>query len=137
MTMADIRCDELFEALVDSVGVKAFAANLHLSARQVHRMLSGAQPNPVTRLCEALAAGDGFAATATLDLLCQRWGGHFVESADNLAGANVNAIKEAAEAIVAITEGRSVRMTVKEIREAISALTALERHLREKQNPRE
>ncbi len=128
--MAETRCDELFEALVDSIGVKAFAANIGLSARQVHRMLSGTQPNPVTRLCEALAAGDGFAATATLDYLCQRWGGHFVEYADNLAVANVNAVKEAAEAIIAITEGRSVRMTVKEIREAISALAALEGYLR-------
>jgi hypothetical protein len=48
---------------------------------------------------------------------------------ENLAAANVNAVKESAEAIVAISEGRSVRVTVKEIREAIAALAALERRL--------
>lgn len=127
--MGDIRCDELFEALVESVGVKAFAANLNLSNRQVHRMLSGAQPNPVRRLRDAMASGDGMVSVAVLDHLCQEHGGHFVPCDVDLDVANVNAVKESAEAIVAITEGRSVRVTVKEIREAISALAALERYL--------
>ena len=76
--MSDIRSDELFEALVDSVGVKAFAVNLGVSSRQVHRMLSGAQPNPVRRVRDALASGDGMVATTTLDYLCQEHGGYFV-----------------------------------------------------------
>ena len=45
-------------------------------------------------------------------------------------GAGVKAVKEAAEAIVAITEGGPVRMTVKEIRDAIAALAALEKLLK-------
>jgi len=127
--MGDIRCDELFEALVDSVGVKAFAANLGLSSRQVHRMLSGTQPNPVRRLRDALAAGDGMVSMTVLDYLCAEHGGYFVPLDIELDVADVNAVKESAEAIVAITEGRSTRVTVKEIREAVSALAALERHL--------
>ncbi len=130
------RCDELFEAMVESVGVKAFAANLGLSARQVHRMLNGAQPNPVGRLCDALNACEGLTAQAAIDHLCQCRDGYFVAYTQDLDAANVNAVKEAAEAIVAITEGRSVRMTVKEIREAVAALAALEHRLKEPDEPK-
>lgn len=127
--MSEIRHDELFEAMVNSVGVKAFAANIGLSTRQIHRMLSGTQPNPVRRFCEAIGACDGPIADEALDGLCRYCGGYFVRLATDLAKANVNAVKESAEAIVAISEGRSPRVTIKEIREAIAALAALEHRL--------
>ena len=132
--MSYARCDELFEAMTESVGVKAFAANMGLSARQVHRMLAGSQPNPVRRFCEALAACEGLAADAVLDYACQRRGGYFVPMGEDLQAANVNAVKESAEAIVAIMEGRSPRVTVKEIREAISALASLEQRIEKQQS---
>ena len=131
--MAHTRCDELFEAMTESVGVKAFAANMGLSTRQVHRMLNGSQPNPVSRMHESLAACDEPAAAAALDYLCQQRGGHFVTLADDLDMAGANAVKESAEAIVAIVEGRDPRVTVREIREAIAALAALEQRLQQQQ----
>jgi hypothetical protein len=133
--MSELRQDELFEALVESVGVKAFAANIGLSTRQIHRMLNGTQPNPVGRLREAIAAGEPAIGDQALDWLCRQCGGYFVRLATDLAKANVNAVKESAEAIVAISEGRSVRVTVKEIREAIAALAALEQRLTSRERP--
>ena len=127
--MSDPHCDELFLAMVDSVGVKAFAGRLGLSTRQIHRMLGGTQPNPLARLCEALAACEPAAAEAGIDCMARRMGGYFVRLPGSLEQANVNAVKEAAEAIVAISEGESVDITVREIREAIAALAALERRL--------
>ncbi len=125
------RSEQLFEALVDSAGgPKAFASNMGLSPRQVQRMLAGAQPNPVQRLGEALAAGAKGEAAAVLDHLCEPYNGYFVPLDGDLDDAGVNAVKEAAEAIVAIAEGGSVRMTVREIREAIAALAALEKLLK-------
>ncbi len=121
----------IFEAMVESVGVKRFAASMDLSTRQIHRMLSGAQPNPIQRLCEALAACEGLTAQQALDHICQENDGHFVPVVQDLKQANVNAVKECAEAIVAISEGRFTRVTIKEIREAVGALLALERRLRE------
>jgi len=128
--MSERRCEELFEAMVESVGVKAFAADMGLSTRQIHRMLNGVQPNPVSRIAACMACCEGFTADGVLDFLCQQRGGYFVAMPQSLAEANLNAVKEAAEAIVAISEGDSVDITVREIREAISALAALERSLR-------
>lgn len=127
--MSERRCEDLFEQMVESVGVKAFAANMGLSTRQVRRMLGGAQPNPVLRFCEALDACGEPCARAVLDHLCQRAGGYFVSLCADIDAAAVNAVKESAEAIVAITEQRQTNITVREIREAISALAALERRL--------
>jgi hypothetical protein len=127
--MSEDPCDELFEAMVESVGVKAYAANMGLSSRQVHRMLNGAQPNPIRRMALALVAGASPAGHAALDCLCRRMGGYFVRLTEDLSSANVNAVTESAEAIVAISEDRSPRITVKEIREAIAALAALESRL--------
>ena len=122
-------CDKLFEGMVESVGVKAFAHRMGLSTRQVHRMLSGAQANPLGRLCEAVGAAGAPAAQAALDYLCSRHGGYYVAAPPDFRAANLNAVKEAAEAIVAISEGGSSRVTLREVREAISALAALERIL--------
>ena len=127
--MSDGRCEELFEAMVDSVGVKAFAGNMDLSTRQIHRMLNGVQPNPIQRFREAVHACEGLTGDAALDYLCRLRDGYFVRLPEDLTFANANAVKESAEAIVAISEGRSPRVTIKEIREAISALAALERKL--------
>jgi len=104
--MSDIRSDVLFDALVDSVGVKAFAANLGVSSRQIHRMLSGTQPNPVRRLRDALASGDGMVSMTVLDYLCQEHDGHFVPVNADIEVANLNAVKEAAEAILVALERR-------------------------------
>jgi len=127
--MSEQRGEGLFEAMVTSAGIKAFAADIGLSTRQIHRMLNGTQPNPVTRMAEALSACKPQAAEAAMDYLCRQMGGYFVRLIEDLARANVNAVKESAEAIVAISEGRSPRVTVKEIREAIAALAALELRL--------
>ncbi|MHC4716296.1 MAG: hypothetical protein ACYS5V_04950 [Planctomycetota bacterium] len=127
--MSDDRARELFEAMVESVGVKAFAANMDLSTRQIHRMLNGTQPEPVARAVAALQAAEPEEAEAALDYVCARMGGYFVRTIDNLDVAHVNAVKESAEAIVAISEGQSPRVEIKEIREAISALASLERRL--------
>ena len=127
--MSDDRTLELFEAMVESVGVKAFAANMDLSTRQIHRMLNGAQPEPLARTVGALQAAEPTEGEAALDYVCSRMGGNFIRTIDNLPVANVNAVKECAEAIVAISEGQSPRVELKEIREAISALASLERRL--------
>jgi hypothetical protein len=127
--MLHVECDRLFEAMVESVGVKAFAHRMGLSTRQVHRMLSGSQPNPLRRLCEAIKASDGPAARDALDFVAGRCGGYFIDSPPDFKSANLNAVKEAAEAIVAISEGAPCRVTIREVREAISALAALERIL--------
>ena len=127
--MSDDRTRELFEAMVESVGVKAFAANMDLSTRQIHRMLNGAQPEPLARTVGALQAAEPAEGEAALDYVCSRMGGYFIRTIDNLPVANVNAVKECAEAIVAISEGQSPRVELKEIREAISALASLERRL--------
>ena len=127
--MSETRCVELFEAMVESVGVKAFAGAMGLSTRQIHRMLNGSQPNPVQRFHETMWASEGLTADAAIDFLCQLRGGYFLRIPETLTAANVNAVTESAEAIVAISEGRSAAVTVKEIREAIAALSALARRL--------
>jgi hypothetical protein len=124
---------EIFEAMVESVGIKAYAGAIGLSTRQIHRMLNGSQPNPIQRFVEALRACEGMTAQGAVDYACRQAGGYFVQRADDLAKANVNAVKESAEAIVAISEDRAPRVEIKEIREAISALAALERLLVEKE----
>ena len=127
--MSVARCDGLFDAMVESVGVKAFAMNLNLSTRQVHRMLNGTQANPLSRLWQAMGACEPVSGEEALDFLCQEQGGYFVRLPKDMDSANLNAVKESAEAIVAISEGQSPRVTVKELRDAISALAALERQL--------
>lgn len=123
------RSEQLFEAMVESVGVKAFAAEMDLSTRQIHRMLNGAQANPIQRFIECLACCEGLTAQGALDFVCEQRDGYFVQRADDLKAANVNAVKESAEAIVAISEGKASRITIREIRDAISALASLEQAL--------
>ncbi len=127
--MSRERCEELFETMVEATGVKAFAADMGLSARQVYRMLNGVQPNPIWRFCQALTAARDADRSAVLDFICQQHAGYFARPAVELEQSNVNAVKESAEAIVAISEGRSPNVTIREIREAVAALCALEGEL--------
>jgi hypothetical protein len=113
-----------FAALIQSVGVKRFAMAMGLSTRQVNRMLSGAQPNPVERLIRCLQSADPAAGDQALDFICQEMGGHFVRH-EAIDQAAVNAVRECAEAIAAISDGHVSDLDVKELREAISALSGL------------
>ena len=131
----DIRCDQLLEAMVESVGIKAFTAGLGVSTRQVHRMLNGSQHNPLRRFCDVLLSCDSSQAEAALSHICREVGVYWVRVPQSLEVANLNAVREAAEAIVAITEGRSIDVAVNEIREAIAALSALERALDKGRQP--
>ena len=113
-----------FTDLVNSVGVKRFAQELELSTRQINRILSGAQPNPVERLLRSLQSADPEAGDRVLDYVCQEMGGHFVRH-EAFDQATVNAVKECAEAIAAISDGQVSELDMKEVREAISALSSL------------
>lgn len=125
--MSEDRCDELFEATVESVGIKQFAAKLGLSTRQVHRMLNGSQPNPIRRFAELLEACEPKAAEAVLSYVCRQLGVYWVRVPSDILTAHIEAVRESAEAIVAIAEGRPSRAAIKEIREAIAALAGLEK----------
>ena len=113
-----------FADLVNSVGVKRFAQALGLSTRQINRILAGAQPNPVERLLRSLQGAEPEIGDRVLDFVCQEMGGHFVRH-EAFDEATVNAVKECAEAIAAISDGQVSELDVKEIREAISALSGL------------
>ena len=113
-----------FANLVNGVGVKRFAQALEISTRQVNRILSAAQPNPVERLLRSLQTAEPEAGDRVLDYLCQEMGGHFVRH-EAFDDATVNAVKECAEAIAAISDGELSELDVTEIREAISALSGL------------
>jgi hypothetical protein len=113
-----------FAELIGSVGVKRFSQALGLSTRQVNRILSGAQPNPVERLIRSLQAATPEAGDRVLDFVCQEMGGHFVRH-ERLDAATMNAVRECAEAIAAISDGQITETELKEVREAISALSSL------------
>lgn len=122
-----------FTSLVESAGIKRFSSSLDLSTRQVNRILSGAQPNPVERVVRCLQAADPEVGDRVLDFICQEMGGHFVRH-EGFDEAAVNAVKECAEAIAAISDGQISALDVREIREAISALSGLILNLREQRN---
>jgi len=125
-------CRKHFAAMVDAAGIKRFSASLGLSTRQVNRMLSNAQPNPIERLIRCLQAVDPGVGDRVLDSICQEMGGHFVRQ-EGLNDAAVNAVKECAEAIAAISDGQVSDMDLRDIREAISALSGLILALRDEQ----
>jgi len=97
---------------------------MKLSTRQINRMLSGAQPNPIERIIRTLQSAEPEIGDRTLDYICQEMGGHFVRH-EALNDAAVNAVKECAEAIAAMSDGEYCDVTVKEIREAIAALSSI------------
>ncbi len=113
-----------FAELVESVGVKRFAMSLGITTRQVNRMLAGSQPNPVDRLIRSLQAADPATGDRILDHVCAELGGHFVRH-EAVDAAAVNAVRECAEAIAAISDGSVSDVDVAEVREAISALSSL------------
>ena len=117
-------CQRRLTALVECVGTKRFAQALGVSTRQVNRMLAGAQPNPIERLIRCLQASDPEVGDSVLDYICQEMGDHFVRQ-EGLNDAAVNAVRECAEAIAAISDGQVAEIDIKEIREAISALSGL------------
>ena len=117
-------CLQHFAALVESVGVKRFSAAMDLSTRQINRILNAAQPNPIERLIKSLQSADVEVGDRTLDFLCGEMGGHFVRSINN-DDAILNAVKECAEAIAAISDGKVDESDRREIREAISALESV------------
>ena len=127
------RAMDHFQRMVDSVGVKRFASAIDLSTRQVNRILAGAQPNPIHRLLQSLNACDPECGDRTLDFICQEMGGYFVREEGSIDDAAINAVKECAEAIAAISDGVITDIDEREIREAISALIALSRRNRDTQ----
>jgi hypothetical protein len=116
--------------MVESVGIKRFATSMQMSTRHVNRTLSGAAPNPIERLIRMVQSASPEAGDRCLDFLCQEVGGHFVrhEALDN---ATVNAVRECAEAIAAISDGHISNLDIRDIREAIAALSSLILNLRD------
>jgi hypothetical protein len=123
-------CLQQFAALVEDIGIKRFSSSIGVSTRQVNRILSGAQPNPIERLIRCLQAVDPQTGDRVIDYICQELGGHFVRQ-EGLNDAAVNAVRECAEAIAAISDGEITTVDMKEIREAINALSSLIYALRE------
>ena len=113
-----------FNELVESVGVRRFASCMGLSTRQINRILCGAQPNPVERIIRCLQSATPDVGDRALDFICQEMGGHFVRHEQG-SEAMVNAVKECAEAIAAISDGNICEADIREVREAISALSAI------------
>jgi len=111
-----------FRAMVESVGVKCFSTDMGLSTRQINRMLSGAQPNPVERLIRCLQCCDPDVGDAALSFICQETGGHFVKDDGVVDHTIINAVKECAEAIAAISDGDVSPVDREEVHEAIAAL---------------
>lgn len=126
------RASEHFAAMVQSVGVKRFASSLGLSTRQVNRMLAGAQPNPVERLLRSLQASMPEVGDRALDTICQEMGGYFIREEGSLDSKAVNAVRECAEAIAAISDGHISDVDEVQIREAVAALAALSRTVAER-----
>ena len=117
-------CLARFRELVESVGVKRFSASLGVSTRQVNRILAGTQPNPLARLIRSLQAATPEAGERALDHVAAEMGGHFVPRQESDA-AMTSAIKEAAEAIAAISDGDVDDDDRREVREAIAALESV------------
>lgn len=124
-----------FADLVNCVGIKRFSAAVGVSTRQVNRILAGAQPNPVERLIRCLQAAEPEVGDHVIDYICQELGGHFVRQ-EGINDATVNAVRECAEAIAAISDGQISAMDLREIREAINALSSLIYALRSSRDER-
>ncbi len=115
---------EQFSRLVISVGVKQFAHSLGVSTRQVNRMLSGAQPNPVDRLVRCLQAADPDAGDTVLDYICQEMGGRFMRGSLDDAAVN-RVVERCSEALDAVAQRDSFDGQVNQLREAIVDLHRL------------
>lgn len=120
-----VHTEAWFRRMVESVGVKRYAADMGLSTRQINRMLSGAQPNPVERLIRALQCAEPTAGDGALAFVCAEAGGFFVREEGSLDASAAAAVRECAEAIAAISDGEVTEVDRREVREAISALAGL------------
>ncbi|MBL0927024.1 MAG: hypothetical protein IBJ11_05140 [Phycisphaerales bacterium] len=116
---------DLFRLVVDSVGIKRFSSDMDLSTRQINRILSGVQPNPIDRLLRSLQACKPEVGDRILDYVCSEMGGYFVREEGSLDASATRAVKEAAEAIAAISDGHISPIDAQQVREAISSLVAL------------
>ncbi len=116
---------DCFKRMVQSVGVQVFADSMHLSTRQINRMIAGAQPNPVVRIILALQSCQPDVGDEAMSFLCQEAGGFFIKDDCDLDSAAVSAVRECAEAIAAISDGNISKLDEREVRDAICALTAL------------
>ncbi len=125
-----LECAAFFGKMVESVGVKRFSEAMDLSTRQINRMLSGAQPNPVERMIRCLQACDPAIGDELLDFLGLEMGGYFIRE-EPVEQASTNAVRECAEAIAAISDGYISGVDEREIREAIASLIALSKIVRE------
>jgi len=140
--MPDISRDDIFEnelsrnahghfqRMVDTVGIKRFASAMGLSTRQVNRILAGTQPNPIARVIQCVQSCEAAVGDRAVDFICQEAGGYFVRE-EIIDHAAVNAVKECAEAIAAISDGEISECDEIEIREAVQALMTLARSVRE------
>ncbi|MFG0258374.1 MAG: hypothetical protein ACF8GE_10770 [Phycisphaerales bacterium JB043] len=124
-TPLDDEADANLQRMVESVGVKVFSDAVGLSTRQVNRILAGAQPNPLARTVRFLQSCDTESGDQAIAFLCQEIGGHFVRDEPTIDSAKINAVKECAEAIAAISDGKMTKPDQREVREAISALCSL------------
>lgn len=68
----------VFERMVRATGTPRYSERIGLVRRQVNRMLSCAQPNPVNRLLIAIEAADPEAGREVIEYICQELGGRFV-----------------------------------------------------------
>lgn len=116
-----------FQRLVQSVGVKRFSSAMNITTRQVNRMLSGTQPNPVDRIVRTLQSCKAGVGDEVIEYICQEVGGSFVRDEATIDASAVNAVRECAEAIAAISDGEITTVEETKIRQAIAALTALVR----------
>ncbi len=128
----NVQSSQRFRRMVDSVGVKRFASDMELSTRQINRMLSGAQPNPVERIIRSLQCCEAEIGDETLSYICQEAGGYFVKEEGELDTAAATAVRESAEAIAAISDGEITEVDENEVREAISALIGLLRTVQDR-----
>jgi hypothetical protein len=127
-----VEASDHFRRMVESVGVKRFSSCMELSTRQINRMLSGAQPNPVDRLVRCLQSCEADVGDEALSFICQEAGGLFLKDEEpDLDHTTVDAVRECAEAIKAIADGQVTRADERSVREAICALSALLRAVRE------
>lgn len=117
------------EHLVHSIGVKRFAQSLGVSTRQVNRMLSGAQPNPVERLIRALQSADPEAGNRALDFICEELGGRFVRG-EALNDETLKSVNDCAAKLAKMQFESRDDETVRHMRETVETLSTVIASLR-------
>lgn len=80
---AAVRDLRMFESVVRETGLVQFCEAIRLVRRQVNRMLSGAQPNPINRMIATIHAAESKAARRAMQYLCDEIGGSFIPAGTN------------------------------------------------------